>query len=72
MNDVDLETLAPSSDYEELTNEESDFTEGSGQANGNDNIDEVEVTDAQQFFEHIVNLQKNEQNNARTMRRSNR
>ena len=43
---------------------------GSGQANGNENVDEV--TDAQQFFEHIVNLQKNEQNNARTMRRSNR
>ena len=29
VNDVDLETLAPSSDYEELTNEENDFTEPS-------------------------------------------
>ena len=43
---------------------------GSGQVNANENFDEV--TDAQQFFEHIVNLQKNEQNNTRTMRRSNR
>ena len=44
--------------------------QGSGQVNPNENADGV--TDAQQFFEHIVNLQKNEQNNARTMRRSNR
>ena len=33
--------------------------------------DQEDVVEARQFFEHMINLQKNEQNNTRTMRRSN-
>ena len=43
---------------------------GGHNSSNNPNDLEDEVVEARQFFEHMINLQKNEQNNTRTMRRS--
>ena len=44
-------------------------TNGGNNGSNNPN-DQEDVVEARQFFEHMINLQKNEQNNTRSMRRS--